>query len=90
MDIYMGTVKDGVVLLPEGVNLPQGLTVEIRVPEKSAEIKNQAELEHQFKQKLLKKGLLAEVKLPLQVSRRTIPVSLKGKLLSEMILEERR
>lgn len=90
MAIYHGIVKGKVVVLPEGVELEEGAEVEVRAfvqADSSEDL-----LERAFEQRLLEEGLLTEIKRPPRVpptGDRT-PIRVKGKPLSQMIIEERR
>lgn len=90
-DVYRGTVKGNVVVLEEGASLADGATVEVRVitHPSAAEAEDGGEL--LFKRRLLESGLLAESKpspVPAADDRRAVRV--RGRPLSEDILEERR
>ncbi len=91
MTIYYGVVRNRVVILPEDVPLTDGTRVEVRVSDVS-EREDERQHEEQFKQELLKAGLLAEIKHPIDQAdygdRNLIQV--KGKPLSETIIDERR
>jgi predicted DNA-binding antitoxin AbrB/MazE fold protein len=87
MQVYEGIVKDRVVLLPENVHLDEGQRVEVRIREAG-----QKSSEELFKIRLVEVGLLEEFRrpsLPLADQDRT-PIRVKGKPLSEQIMEERR
>jgi hypothetical protein len=90
MAIYHGIVKGNVIVLPEGVQLEEGTEVEVRAPVQPDASEDL--LERAFEQRLLEKGLLTEIKRPPRVppmGDRT-PIRVKGKPLSQMIIEERR
>jgi predicted DNA-binding antitoxin AbrB/MazE fold protein len=87
MQVYEGIVKDRVVLLPNNVHLDEGQRVEIRIREVGHESP-----EELFKTRLVEVGLLEEIRrpsLPLAGQDRTL-IQVKGKPLSEQIIEERR
>lgn len=87
MQVYEGIVKDQVVLLPKDVHLDEGLRVEVRIRETGQESP-----EELFKKRLVEAGLLEEIRKPsrpLAEQDRT-PIQVKGKPLSEQIMEERR
>ena len=87
MQVYEGIVKDRVVLLPENVHLDEGQRVEVRIREVG-----QKSPEELFKIRLVEVGLLEEIRkpsLPLADQDRR-PIQVKGKPLSEQIMEERR
>lgn len=87
MRVYEGIVQDCVVVLPEGVQLEDGLHVEIRIREVGHESP-----EVLFKKRLVEAGLIERPRKPswpLADQDRT-PIQVKGKLLSEQIMEERR
>ena len=87
MRVYKGIVKDRVVLLPEGVHLDEGLRVEVRVPEAGQETP-----EESYKKQLVEVGLLQEIRQPSRpwTDQDRTPIKVKGKPLSEQIMEERR
>lgn len=91
MPVYRGVVKDNVIVLPEGVHLDEGLIAEVRIPPVVAKQPWAAHPEDRFKQRLAELGLLREIKTPSGVSGgdRT-PIQVKGKPLSQTIIEERR
>ena len=87
MQVYEGIVKDRVVLLPEDVHLDEGMRVEIRIREAG-----QGSPEELYKKRLIELGLLEEIRKPsgpLAGQDRT-PIQVKGKPLSEHIIEDRR
>lgn len=87
MQVYEGIVKDRVVLLPEDVHLDEGLRVEVRIREAG-----QGSPEELFKKRLVEVDLLEKIRRPswpLAGQDRT-PIQVKGKSLSEQIMEERR
>jgi hypothetical protein len=87
MQVYEGIVKDRVVLLPEDVHLDEGLRVEVRIPEAGQE--TPVEL---YKKRLVEVGLLEEIRRPSRprTDQDRTPIKVKGKPLSEQIMEERR
>ena len=87
MRVYEGIVKDQVVLLPNEVRLEDGLRVEVRVPKAGEESREEI-----FKRKLLEAGLLEEAKGPSRplAEEDRVPIQVRGKPLSELIMEERR
>ena len=96
MTIYEGIVRDNVVLLPKEVHLQDGTKVEVTVvPIAVDELSSPEALEaaeETFKQRLLEKGLILEIKHPSPVepkgNRR--PIKVKGKPMSQMVIEDRR
>jgi hypothetical protein len=92
MSTYYGVVKGNVVVLPEDTELADGLTVEVRVVEPETEKPGRDEREAAFLQHLVEIGLLEEVKTPdrTQVEQDRRLIEVKGKPLSEVIIEERR
>jgi len=77
-----------VVVLPKDVHLEDGLRVEIRVRQTESE-----PAEALFKQRLVEMGLLAqagETGGPATKEQDRTPIRVKGKPLSEQIIEERR
>lgn len=92
MSVYYGVVKDNVVVLPADIRLAEGLIVEVHIPPSAAEEAGQLAPEDLFKQRLIELGLLEEIKMPPLVpplGDRT-PIQVEGKLLSQIIIEERR
>jgi hypothetical protein len=87
MQVYEGIVKDRVVLLPENVHLDEGLRVEVRIREAGQESP-----EELFKKRLVEVGLLEEIRRPSWplADQDRMPIQVKGKPLSEQIMEERR
>jgi predicted DNA-binding antitoxin AbrB/MazE fold protein len=87
MQVYEGIVKDRVVLLPENVHLDEGQRVEIRIRKAGQESP-----EELFRKRLVEVGLLEEIRKPsrLLADRDRTPIQVKGKPLSEEIMEERR
>ncbi len=90
MLIYQGMIKGKVVVLPEEVHLEEGTIVEVRFL-LSPQAQSSQPTESMFKQRLITLNLLTEAKTPPPISlkaRRFIQV--KGKPLSQTIIEERR
>lgn len=87
MQVYEGIVKDRVVLLPENVHLDEGQRVEIRIREAGQESP-----EELFRKRLVEVGLLEDIRRPSRplADRDRTPIQVKGKPLSEEIMEERR
>jgi hypothetical protein len=87
MQVYEGIVQDRVVVLPEGVHLEDGLHVEVRIREAG-----QGSLEELFKKRLVEVGLLGQIRKPSWPSpdQDRTPIQVKGKPLSEQVIEERR
>jgi hypothetical protein len=88
---YLGVVKDGVVLLPTGVELPEGTAVCVYAVMRDgapAQFSDLSELE----QSLLTAGLVREVKRPSDEDTRDgyDPIEVRGTPLSEAIIEDRR
>jgi hypothetical protein len=93
MSVYHGTVIGNTVKLPKEVVLTDGLRVEIRVPSApSSPPRGTLTTEEQFQQRLLTLGLITEIHRPSPTVPLIAPVlvQVKGKPLSEMIIEERR
>jgi hypothetical protein len=96
MRAYRGVVKDNIVVLPEGVELADGQRVEVRVipngESTGDESPKQADPEEEIQRHLFELGLLSEIKRPSRMEppgdRR--PIKVRGKPVSEMIIEERR
>jgi hypothetical protein len=88
MTIYPGVVKGNVVVLPSGISLSDGLVVQIQVPSESLTPTIE---ENRFKQSLVELGLLREIKTPSRtLTRAHPPIQIKGKPLSQSLIEERR
>jgi hypothetical protein len=87
MQVYEGIVQDRVVVLPKDVHLEEGLRVEVRVPGTEGE-----PLEALFRQRLVETGLMERAERPPlgMTPRDRAPIRVKGKPLSEQIIEERR
>jgi len=88
LQVYEGIVQDRVVVLPKDVHLEDGLRVEIRVRQTESE-----PAEALLKQRLVEMGLLAkagETGRPATKTQDRTPIRVKGKPLSEQIIEERR
>jgi hypothetical protein len=96
MPTYPGTVKGGRIVLPEGVALADGQHVEVRVIPSGdpvvADGVNEADREDEIQRHLFEIGLLNEIKRPGPAEppgdRR--PINVRGRPISEMIIEERR
>lgn len=90
MIVYHGVVRGQVVVLPEDVQLDEGSLVEVRVP--SRKRSKPARTEAEFKQRLLLAGLLREIKTPILISPTGDrgPIHVRGRPLSQTIVEERR
>lgn len=94
MAIYHGVVRGSVVALPEGVHLDDGLEVEIRTAEALPADADDQMREDLFKQRLRDAGLIQETapSAPMEsedpVERR--PVIVRGKPLSQVVIDERR
>ena len=87
MQVYEGIVRDRVVRLPEHVHLEEGQRVEVRICETEHESP-----EELFKKRLVEAGLLQSISRPPWplADRDRTPIPVKGKPLSEQIIEERR
>jgi len=92
MSLHYGMVSGGAVALPKGIHLPEGLAVKILFHLPKRERADRPASEDTFKQKLWTAGLLAEIKppAPLLPEGSRAPAWIKGKPLSEVILEERK
>ena len=89
---YHGEVRGGVIVLPDGVHLDDGLKVEIHVVTPPGDRSEEVESEELFKQRLLEAGLLSEIRRPSPAgkARKRVPIRFKGKPLSRLIIDERR
>lgn len=80
------------MVLPEGVELPEGQRVEVRVAEPERRAQPHPGEDDEILQDLLESGLLSEIRPisrgPLEGDRRLAKVT--GKPLSEHIIEQRR
>ncbi len=96
MTVYQGIVKDNVVLLPEEVHLQDGTEVGVIVAPANIQGHRSPEsleaAEETFKQLLLEKGLILEIKRPSLIEPKgdRRPIKVKGKPMSQMIIEDRR
>ena len=92
MVVYRGVVKDGVVVLPEDVNLPDGQHVEVRIAPVSQEGTWDEEHERRFVRALRESGFLStpEDPAPDQGEDDFAPIEVSGTPLSQVIIEERR
>ncbi len=87
MLIYHGTVKNGVIVLQEGVTLAEGSTVEVHVPDTAPE----AVLAHVVST-LAGMGVRVETKLPatdMSESLDRTPIQTTGIPVSQLVLESR-
>lgn len=90
MSVVYGTVRSNVVVLPEGTQLPEGSTVEIRLPQRRSR-RGSVAAASVFNQQLLKAGLLTEIKPTVALTySASEPVAVPGKPLSEIVIEDRR
>jgi hypothetical protein len=77
-------------VLTEAVDAFASLRDRLR-SEIASDVSEEAAAEERFKQRLLEKGLLKEIKRPpYEAKGDRTPIKVKGKPLSEMIIEERR
>ena len=97
MPTYRGIVKGNVGVLPEGVELVDGQRVEVRAATPDSALTGDdgpepRNPEDEIRQDLVERGLLSEVRRPSEIEppgdRR--PIKVRGKPLSQMILDERR
>lgn len=90
--VYRGVVKDGVVVLVDGGDLPDGSVVEVRVIASDAENTPRARVPDAVKAEMLARGLVLEFKEPpLHAPDGDYrPIQVAGKPLSEIIIEDRR
>ena len=89
--VYHGMVRDGVVVFPDGMNLPDGTEVEVHAPTVGDDWPEPPE-PTPLERALLAAGLIREIKRPpdsMPDVDRT-PIEVEGKPLSEMIIEDRR
>jgi len=82
-----GVVKGNTIVLEDDVPLPEGARVALTVAleERSAE-----ERREELYARLEAQGLISVPKTPPERIRETTPIEVKGKPLSEIIIEERR
>lgn len=96
MTVYHGIVKDNIILLPKEVHLQDGTEVEVTIVPTTVNGQISPELleaaEEAFKQRLLEKGLLIEIKRPSRTEPEgdRTPIKVKGKPMSRMVIEDRR
>jgi hypothetical protein len=92
MSIIKGVVKGNVVVLPEGVQLADGLEVEVRVSPTQLDGEEPLDPEDAFRQHLFEIGLISDPRPPSRVEPpgRRKPIKIRGKPLSRTILEDRR
>ncbi len=91
MRIYHGVVKGNAVMLPEDVDLEEGLPVEVRIPSTQVQNPDLGHPEGRFKQQLQMRGLIQEIRShPDETEYDRMPIQVRGKPLSEIIIEERR
>jgi hypothetical protein len=96
MAVYQGIVKDNVVLLPEEAHLQDGTQVEVKVVSAAIREHRSPEsletAEEAFEQGLLEKGLILEIKRPSLTESKgdRRPIKVKGKPMSQMVIEDRR
>jgi hypothetical protein len=96
MTVYQGIVKGNVVLLPEEVHLQDGTKVEVTVVPANIQGHRSPEsleaAEEAFKQHLLEAGLILEIKRPplTEPEGNRRPIKVKGKPMSQTIIEDRR
>jgi hypothetical protein len=99
MTVYQGIVRDNVVLLPKEVHLQDGTKVEVSVvstvPTAVGDLRSPEALEAAeaaFKQHLFERGLIAEIKGPSPAEPKGTrkPIKVKGKPISQMVIEDRR
>ncbi len=90
--VYRGVVKDRVVVLVDGDDLPEGSAVEVRVVVSDAENTPRARVPDAVKAEMLARGLVLEFKEPPMIAPEDDyrPIQVAGKPLSEIIIEDRR
>jgi hypothetical protein len=90
--VYRGVVREGKVVLPDDIALPDGTPVEIREITPPPPGRDEADRLDRLEQALRASGLVREFKrppYPAETGDRT-PIRVEGKPLSEMIIEDRR
>lgn len=92
MSHYYGRVKGGVIVLPPNVALDEGIIVEIRIATSAQVADADRAVGDAVKQRLLELGLLTEIKDTAAIvpARDRTPITIEGKPLSELIVEDRR
>jgi hypothetical protein len=92
MVVYRGVVKGNVVLLDEGVNLADGMVVEVRPMFPPPATPEEREREAAFSRRLLELGLISAIptREPDPPGLDRTPVKISGRPVSETIIEERR
>lgn len=90
MPTYYGMARGKTVVLPEGVELPEGQRVEVRLLDDDDTEEPGAQ--ERFERLLLESGLVLEIRRPGTVppGEDWVPIQIAGKPLSEIIIEERR
>ncbi|MDM8560880.1 hypothetical protein [Candidatus Parabeggiatoa sp. HSG14] len=90
MLVCHGVVKNNVITIPPNIALIDGMTVEVQIPSLSENTPT-ISTEEQFKQKLLRLGLLTDIKVAYHYANEKRPLAqVQGKPLSQLIIEERR
>lgn len=89
--VHHGIVKEGVVVFPGGINLPDGTEVEVYAPAISDDWPELPE-PTLVERELLAAGLIREIKRPPKSLPAVddTPIKVKGKPLSEIIIDDRR
>ena len=82
-----GIVKGNAVVLEEGVSLPDGTRVTVTV---ASEEKNFKKRRLELYERLESGGLITVPKIPPEQIRRNKRIEVKGKPLSQIIIEDRR
>jgi hypothetical protein len=96
MSTYRGTARGNIIMLPDGVELADGQQVEVRILSSLGATdghgSDELDPEEQFLQDLLEAGVISEIKRPNhnEPLPDDSPSEVRGKPLSEMIIEERR
>jgi ribosomal protein S21 len=90
MLVCHGVVKNNVIAIPANITLVDGMKVEVQIP-LLFENTPITSTEKQFKQKLLKLGLLTDIKMSHHYANEERSLAqVQGKPLSQLIIEERR
>jgi hypothetical protein len=91
-DTYRGVVKGNVIVLVEEVDLPDGTPVEVRIASPKSDVAETSRQLDELEKALRDAGLVLDFKRPPYPAwpADRAPIEVKGKPLSELIIEERR
>jgi hypothetical protein len=88
---YRGLIRDGVVVFPDGMNLPDGTEVEVSAPSVGDDWPDPPE-PAPVERSLIEAGLIRHIRRPPYPDPDPDfePIQVQGKPLSEIIIEDRR